>query len=64
MFPQSRSAEGSRGFPGACEKFRTEVEEYRELDGERVLVLVHQRARQESGLDLGQMRSGHVTSAD
>jgi ketosteroid isomerase-like protein len=34
-------AEGWRDFLGAWEEFRAEVDEYRELDGERVLVLVH-----------------------
>src|SRR5512132_905256 len=51
-------AEGWRGFLDAWEEFRTEVDEYRELDGERVLVLVHFSARgKTSGLELGQIRT-------
>jgi hypothetical protein len=46
-------AEGWRGFLGAWEGFRTEVEEYRELDGERVLVLVHYFDRERALTDLG-----------
>jgi ketosteroid isomerase-like protein len=34
-------AEGHHDFLGAWEGFRTEAEEYRELDDERVLVLAH-----------------------
>jgi ketosteroid isomerase-like protein len=50
-------AEGYRDFLGAWEEFRTEVDEYRELDDERVLVLVSYRGRgKTSGLELGQMR--------
>jgi ketosteroid isomerase-like protein len=41
---------------GAWEEFRVEADEYRELDDERVLVLVRYTARGESsGLELGQM---------
>src|SRR2546426_2122527 len=36
-------AEGIRDFLSAWEDFRVEVGEYRELDGERVLVLYHYR---------------------
>jgi ketosteroid isomerase-like protein len=51
-------AEGSRDFLSAWEDFRAEVEEYRELDGERVLVLIHHRGRgKTSGLGLGQMQT-------
>jgi ketosteroid isomerase-like protein len=47
-----------RDFRGAWEEFRTEVDEYRELDGERVLVLVHRSGRgKTSRVELGQMRS-------
>ncbi|HVS29637.1 MAG TPA: nuclear transport factor 2 family protein [Solirubrobacteraceae bacterium] len=39
-------------------EYRTEGDEYRELDGERVLVLTHRSGRgKASGLELGQMRS-------
>jgi hypothetical protein len=51
-------AEGWRGFLGTWEEFRAEVEEYRELDGERVLVLNRFGGRgKTSRLELGQMRS-------
>jgi ketosteroid isomerase-like protein len=51
-------AEGWRDFLSAWEEFRIEVDEYRELDAERVLVLVHFTARgKTSGLELGQMRA-------
>jgi ketosteroid isomerase-like protein len=42
----------------AWEEFRGEADEYRELDDERVLVLVHWSGRgKKSGLELGQMRT-------
>jgi ketosteroid isomerase-like protein len=51
-------AEGWRGFLSAWEDFRGDAEEYRELDGERVLVLSRRTGRgKTSGLELGQMRS-------
>lgn len=51
-------AEGWRDFLSAWEEWRGEAEEYRELDGERVLVLSHISARgRTSGLELGQMRA-------
>ena len=52
-------AEGWREFLGTWDEFRAEeVDEYRELDGERVLALQHFSARgKASGLDLGQMRT-------
>jgi ketosteroid isomerase-like protein len=51
-------AEGSRDFLSAWEDFRAEAEEYREIDGERVLVLIHHRGRgKTSGLELGQMQT-------
>ena len=51
-------AEGSREFLSAWEDFRAEAEEYREIDGERVLVLIHHRGRgKTSGLELGQMQT-------
>src|SRR5439155_12446648 len=51
-------AEGFRSIVGAWEGFHVESEEFRELDGERVLVLVHAAGRgKASGVSLGQMRS-------
>lgn len=50
-------AEAWRGFGGAWEEWRVEADEYRELDDERVLVLVRFSGRGKmSGLELGQMR--------
>jgi hypothetical protein len=40
-------AEGMRDFLSAWDEWRVEVEEYCELDGERVLVLFHFSARQD-----------------
>jgi ketosteroid isomerase-like protein len=51
-------AEAWRDVLGAWEGYRAEVEEYRELDAERVLVLAHPRGHgKTSGLELGQMRT-------
>jgi ketosteroid isomerase-like protein len=51
-------AQAWRDVLGAWEGFRPEVEEYRELDGERVLVLFRAGGRgKTSGLDLGDMRA-------
>ena len=51
-------AEGFREFLSVWEEFRVEAEEYRELDGERVLVLSHFSGRgKTSELELGQMRT-------
>jgi ketosteroid isomerase-like protein len=51
-------AEGARANLDAWEEFRFETDEYRELDGERVLVLVNWSGRgKTSGLELGQMRT-------
>lgn len=51
-------AEGWRTWLSAWEEFRSEADDYRELDGERVLVLVHFSGRgKASGLELGQMRT-------
>jgi hypothetical protein len=51
-------AKVAREHLSAWEGFRVEAEEYRELDEERVLVLVHRTARGEtSGLQLGQVGS-------
>ena len=65
-------AAGFREFLSAWEDVRALAEEYRELDGERVLVLAHLSGRaKKSGLELGQIqakgaglfhvRSGKVT---
>ena len=49
-------AEGMRNWLSAWENARAEGDEYRELDDERVLVLVHFSARgKSSGLELGQL---------
>jgi ketosteroid isomerase-like protein len=51
-------AEGWGGFLKAWEEFRVKAEEYRELDGERVLVLVHFGGRgKTSGLEVARMRT-------
>ena len=52
-------AQGWRGFLSAWEEFRSEaIDAYRELHGERILVLAHFSARgKTSGLDLGQMQT-------
>jgi hypothetical protein len=51
-------AEGARAIFDAWGDFRVEAEEFRELDGERVLVLYHLSGRgKTSGLDLGQVRA-------
>jgi ketosteroid isomerase-like protein len=50
--------EGWLDFLSAWEEFRHEVEEYRELDGERVLVLVRLSGRgKASGLELIEMQA-------
>jgi ketosteroid isomerase-like protein len=50
--------EGWREFLRVWEGYRFEAEEYRELDGERVLVVIDISARgKASGLELGQVRS-------
>jgi ketosteroid isomerase-like protein len=50
-------AEGSRDFLSAWEDYRAEPEEFREIDGERILVLLHHRGGKTSGLELGQMQT-------
>jgi ketosteroid isomerase-like protein len=51
-------AEAWRDWGSAWEDFRVEVDEYRELDGERVLVLYRRSGRgKTSGLEIGQMRT-------
>ena len=50
--------EAWRGRLSAWERHRTEVDEYREVDDERVLVLVRRSGRgKTSGMDLGQLGS-------
>jgi ketosteroid isomerase-like protein len=52
-------ADASREYLGAWEEARLEAEEYRELDDERVLVLVHQGARgRTSRLEVGARSAG------
>ena len=47
---------GWRGWLDAWTDYRTEAEQYRELDARRVLVLTHDRGRgKASGLELGEM---------
>jgi ketosteroid isomerase-like protein len=54
----SAMAEVWRAYLSAWEEYRTEVDEYRELDGERVLVLVHLSGRgKASGVQLGEIRT-------
>src|SRR5438128_9499739 len=51
-------AEGFRDWLSAWEAYRVEADEYRELDDERVLVLVRNIGRgKTSGLELGRLRS-------
>jgi ketosteroid isomerase-like protein len=51
-------AETWRTFLGAWEEYRCEVDEYRELDDERVLVLLHIIGRgKSSGVELGHVRT-------
>jgi ketosteroid isomerase-like protein len=52
-------AEGARATLNTWENFRIEVDEYRELDSERVLVLFEFRGRgKSSSFDLGEIQSG------
>jgi ketosteroid isomerase-like protein len=58
VFGAASMARAWSEFPGAWEDLRAEAEEYGELDGERVLVLIHHRGRgKTSGLELGQMQT-------
>jgi ketosteroid isomerase-like protein len=51
-------AEVWRNFLSTWEGYRTEVDEYRDLDDERVLVLLHVIGHgKSSGVELGQMRT-------
>jgi ketosteroid isomerase-like protein len=52
----AQMTEGFRDFVSAWEDYRVVVDEYRELDDERVLVLTHRSGRgKASGLDLEQL---------
>ena len=54
----ARMAEGWRSWLGAWEGFRMEADEFRELSGDRVLVLHRYSGRgKTSGVDLGQMHA-------
>jgi ketosteroid isomerase-like protein len=54
----SGMAEGFGSILSAWEEWRSEADEYRELDGERILVLVHQSGRgKTSGLEIAEMRT-------
>ena len=51
----------SRGFTSAWEALRIEADEYRELDGERVLVFTHADGRgQASGVEIGHKGGVHL----
>jgi ketosteroid isomerase-like protein len=51
--------ESVRDFQDTWTEFRVEVDEYRELDDERVLVLIRRSGRgKASGLELAQMQTG------
>jgi ketosteroid isomerase-like protein len=51
-------AEGARDFLSAWEDYRIKADEYRELDGERVLVLNQHSGRgKTSGLEAAQIRT-------
>jgi ketosteroid isomerase-like protein len=53
----SGMAESTRDFLSAWADYRAEVEGYRELNGERVLVLIRMHGRgKTSGLDLGKLQ--------
>jgi ketosteroid isomerase-like protein len=55
-------AEVTRDWLSVWEEARIEVDEYRELDGERVLVLFHRSGRgKTSGLELGKIRTDGAT---
>ena len=55
-------AEGWRDFLSATAEHRSEVDEYRELDPNRVLVIFHLSGRgKTSGLDLSRMRARVAT---
>jgi ketosteroid isomerase-like protein len=52
------AAEGWRDFLNAWEEYSAQAEQYRELDDERVLVLIRRSGRgKRSGIELGQLAS-------
>jgi ketosteroid isomerase-like protein len=54
----SEMAQAEREFLSAWENYRVDVEEYRELDSDRVLVLLRHTGRgRTSGVELGEMQS-------
>lgn len=54
--------QGWREFVSAWERYRLDVDAYRELDNERVLVLYQRIGRgKASGMDLGQLRTKGAT---
>jgi SnoaL-like domain len=54
---RDEAAQAWRDFMDAWEEYRVEVEDYRELDDERVFVLTRRSGRgKTSGLELGQIR--------
>jgi ketosteroid isomerase-like protein len=58
----ARMADSFRGMLDAWEEYRLEVEEYRELDDERVLVLAKLAGRgKTSGLELDEMQARGAT---
>ncbi len=53
---RAEMAQAARERLSVWENYRIKADEYRELDGERVLVLIHRSARgKTSGLELGQI---------
>jgi len=55
-------AEGFGRFLSTWERYHVEADEYRELDSERMLVLLHASGRgKASGIELRQMRTGGAT---
>ena len=54
-----------RGYMSAWEEHRTEADEYRELDDERVVVLTHAGGRgQASGMEIGHQGGVHLFEID
>src|SRR3954452_24626956 len=69
LIGRDRMAAAMRSLFGALEDFRTEAEDYRELDAERVLVLTSARGRgkasglaiDQKGAEVFEIRAGKVT---